>query len=89
MPQLLHLQNGESVAQKIRSGEGRLTKWLKDIPDADKLMDEVFLNTVSRLPSAAERKTVKELLANGDAKEEVFRDLFWALLNSKNFAFNH
>jgi len=89
MPQLLHLQNGESVVQKIRSGEGRLTKWLKDIPDSDKLMDEVFLNTVSRLPSSDERKLVKELLSNGDAKEEVFRDLFWALLNSKNFAFNH
>jgi hypothetical protein len=89
MPQLLHLQNGESVVQKIRSGEGRLAKWLKDVPDANKLMDEMFLTTVSRLPSSEERKTVKDLLAEGDAKEEVFRDLFWALLNSKNFAFNH
>ncbi len=89
MSQLLHLQNGDSVVQKIRSGEGRLAKWVKDIPDSDKLMDEVFLNTVSRLPSGEERKTVQQLLTEGDPKEEVFRDLFWALLNSKNFAFNH
>ncbi len=42
----------------------------------------------ARLPTADERKAVRELLADGP-REEVFRDLFWALLNSKNFAFNH
>jgi Protein of unknown function (DUF1553)/Protein of unknown function (DUF1549)/Bacterial Ig-like domain (group 2) len=89
MPQLLHLQNGDSVVQKIRASDGKLAAWLKALPDADKLTDEMFLSTVSRLPTADERKTVKELLAAGDPKEDVFRDLFWALLNSKNFAFNH
>jgi hypothetical protein len=86
---LLHLQNGDSVVQKIRSGEGRLAEWLKTIPDTDKLMDEMFLTTVARLPNNNERDTVKKLLAEGDPKEEVFRDLFWALLNAKTFAFNH
>ena len=89
MPQLLHLQNGESLGQKIRSGEGRLAAWLKTIPDADKLIDELFLTAVARTPTAAERQTVQKLLAEGDPKEEVFRDLFWALVNSKTFAFNH
>ncbi|HEX3147299.1 MAG TPA: DUF1549 domain-containing protein [Gemmataceae bacterium] len=89
MPQLLHLQNGDSVVQKIRASDGKLATWLKNIPDADKLTDEMFLSTLSRMPTADERKAVKELLANGDPKDEVFRDLLWALLNSKNFAFNH
>lgn len=89
MPQLLHLQNGESVVQKVRSPDGRLAKWLTEMPDPDRLMDEMFLTAVARLPTADERRAVKELLAAGDPKEEVFRDLFWALLNSKTFAFNH
>lgn len=89
MPQLLHLQNGDSVVQKIRAGEGRLANWLKTTPDPDALMDEMFLTTVARLPNRHERDTVKKLLAEGDPKEEVFRDLLWALLNAKNFAFNH
>ena len=59
------------------------------MPDADKLIDELFLATLSRLPTADESRAVKKLLADGDPKEEVFRDLFWALLNSKEFAFNH
>jgi hypothetical protein len=89
MPQLLHLQNGESVVTKIRSGDGRLAKLLKDEKDDNKLMDELFLTTFARLPSDTERGTVRKLLADGEPRDEVFRDLFWALLNSKNFAFNH
>lgn len=89
MPQLLHLQNGESVVQKTRSADGRLAKWLKEMNDPDRVMDEMCLTTVSRLPTEDERRAVKALLAQGDPKEEVFRDLFWALLNSKTFAFNH
>jgi Protein of unknown function (DUF1549)/Protein of unknown function (DUF1553)/Bacterial Ig-like domain (group 2) len=89
MPQLLHLQNGESVVQKIRASDGNLSAWLKAMPDADKLTDEMFLSTFSRPPAANERKAIRALLASGDPKDEIFRDLFWALLNSKNFAFNH
>ena len=89
MPQLLHLQNGESIVQKIRAGDGRLAKWLKDLPNADKLVEEMFLATVGRPPTADERRAVQTELATGETRDEVFRDLFWALLNSKNFAFNH
>ena len=88
MPQLLHLQNGESIVQRIRAGDSRLTKWLKDLKDDD-LMNELFLTTFSRLPTEKEQQTVKKLLAEGEPRDEVFRDLFWALLNSKNFSFNH
>ena len=89
MPQLLHLQNGESVVQKIRSGDGRLATWLKDYKDPIGLTDEMFLTAVGRLPTADERKAVAAAMAEGDSRDEVFRDLFWALLNSKTFAFNH
>ena len=47
-------------------------------------MDEMFLTTVSRLPTNDERRAVKALLTDGDPRDEVFRDLFWALLNSKD-----
>lgn len=89
MPQLLHLQNGESVTSKIRSPEGRLSQWLKEVKDDNRLIEEMFLTTFSRLPSPREKETVAKLLADGEPREEVYRDLFWALLNAKNFAFNH
>ncbi|WP_020475284.1 DUF1549 and DUF1553 domain-containing protein [Zavarzinella formosa] len=89
MPQLLHLQNGENVVQKVKSADGRLAELLKKHADNDQVMDDLFLSALARKPSNAERDAVKKLLAEGDPRDEVFRDLFWAILNSKNFAFNH
>ena len=88
LPQLLHLQNGDDVPKKIRSTEGRLAALLKEGND-DKVIGELFLATVTRAPRAEELKAIRESLAAGEAREEVYRDLFWALLNSKDFAFNH
>lgn len=88
LPQLLHLQNGDSVVQKVRSPDGRLAKLLKSRMNDAVLMEELFLATLSRPPSSAESAAVTKALAEGP-REEVYRDLFWALLNSKEFTFNH
>lgn len=89
MPQLLHLQNGEAVVQKIRSGDGRLARLLKAKKSNDETTDELFLAALARKPTAPERSEVARLLADDPDRDSVFRDLFWALLNSKDFAFNH
>ncbi len=89
MPQLLHLQNGEGVVNKIRSGDGRLTKLLKENKSAEQIVEELYLATLSRPPAEDVRKLVHQQLADGTDRGEVYRDLFWALLNSKDFSFNH
>jgi hypothetical protein len=87
LPQVLHLQCGPVVNQKAPDPSGWLNAALKAEPDDMKLMDAMFLRSYSRLPTDAERDTMRKLLK--DAKrDELFRDLFWALLNSKEFLFN-
>ena len=88
MPQLLHLQNGESVVRKISAGDGRLAGLLKSGASDDQVLEELFLTTLSRKPNAEAIAVVKKGLTQ-EKRDEVFRDLFWALLNSKEFAFNH
>ncbi len=88
LPQVLHLQNGETVVQKIGSGQGRLARLLKEKKTDDEVRDELSLATRGRLPSEPEKEAVRKALADGE-RGEVFRDLFWALLNSKEFSFNH
>jgi hypothetical protein len=97
MPQLLHLQNGQTVVYKIGDGRGRLNRLLRDkaVTD-DAVTDELYLATLSRpAPDELKARVRRELAGNfrrGEefrSREEVFRDLFWALLNSKEFAFNH
>lgn len=89
MPQLLHLQNGVSVVQKIHSGDGRLAQRIKARRPDFEIIEEMFLASLSRPPSEKEQAAIRQALADGGGKDEVFRDLFWALLNSKEFSFNH
>jgi hypothetical protein len=89
MPQLLHLQNGLSVREKIAAPEGRLAQLLRAGKSDAEITEELFLATLTRRPTPAETEAVRQALATGDNREIVFRDLFWALLNSREFAFNH
>lgn len=88
LPQLLHLSNGEEITSKIKAASGTLAELLKDSDDR-RVLEELYLRAFSRLPTAAERESVSRLRSAGETREAFFADLFWALLNTKEFAFNH
>jgi hypothetical protein len=88
LPQLLHLGNGEDINQKLTSGDGTLARLLQDQKDDAKLTETLFLSTVSHRPTDEQWNAVRQALAAGDPRDEVYRDLLWALLNSKEFTFN-
>ncbi|HXX92390.1 MAG TPA: DUF1553 domain-containing protein, partial [Planctomycetota bacterium] len=91
LPQLLHMQNGDSVVDKIRAAEGRLAAILaKAGGDGGRIAEEVFLSTLTRRPSDREQGALRKALqAEKGDPADVWRDLLWALLNSKEFVFNH
>ena len=63
----LHLMNSEEVDRLL-------------VADT---VENLYLRTLSRLPTAAER-------AHWTGTDEAYlKDLFWALLNSKEFGTNH
>ena len=89
LPQLLHLQNGDEILKKLAAADGQLAALLKASADERELIENVFLATVSRMPSSAEVAAVSRAFAAGGTRAEAGRDLFWALLNAKDFSFNH
>ena len=89
LPQLLHLQCGDSLAQKLDDAEGRLKRILKETAVDAEAIDLIYLSTLSRRPTAGERESIAAAFAESENREESFRDLFWVLLNTKEFAFNH
>ena len=88
LPQLLHMQNGEELTKKLNASESRLKGLLKESDDT-RVTEEVFLMTLSRQPTGEEKAACQKVLAANSPRHEVYADLFWALLNTKEFAFNH
>jgi hypothetical protein len=89
LSQALHLMNGDAVNDRIRRGqvvEKMITAGKKD----DEIIRELFLRVFGRLPSGVEMKSVTDAIATEPTNRQVvLEDAFWALMNSKEFYFNH
>jgi hypothetical protein len=88
LSQALHLLNGDAVSAKVISG-GLVKKWLKEGRSQQEIIDELYLRTLSRLPTGAETTKLQIFFTEGKPKDVVLNDLFWSLLNAKEFVFNH
>ena len=89
LPQLLHLQNGQWIADKMGNPKGKLKTLISDKRTDNEKISEMFLTTLSRLPTEKEAAALVKELAKSTSKEEFYQDAFWALLNTVEFSFNH
>jgi len=91
LPQLLHLQNSDSLTARIRASDGRLQRLLSTAATDTDITTELFQAVLCRPPRADEQAAVQAQLAAAATEERaaVFQDLFWVLLNSREFAFQH
>jgi hypothetical protein len=58
-------------------------------PEPDEIVENLFLRTVCRFPTDSEKKHWNEVIATAKNRPEIVEDLFWALLNTREFLFNH
>ena len=90
LSQALHLMNGEPLNRKVLQPDGRLARMLKDPKLTDEmLVRRLYLVSFNRPPTAAEIARARVVLAEAPNRAAGAQDLFWALLNSKEFLFNH
>jgi hypothetical protein len=89
LAQALHLLNSDEVQNKLANPAGRAEKLAKDPrPDAEKV-EELFLWTYARKPTEDQAKAAQEILTKqAQNKKRAYEDILWALLNTKEFAFN-
>ncbi len=87
--QSLLLIGGDVIESKVSNLNGYLSNMLELKLPPEEIVENLYVRTVCRMPTAAEsERWSKELSGAGDLREAA-EDLFWALLNSKEFAFNH
>ena len=87
LAQALHTLNGDVVATKVADASGRvaaLAAAAKPVPEA---VEELYLATLSRPPTAPEAAAAAEIVAACPTPTEGLQDLLWALINSKHFLF--
>lgn len=87
--QALHFVNGPEVQKKLTAADGRLTRWLESGKTDSELLDEMFLATVSRRPNAREKDRLLTRIGGASSRREAFEDVLWAMLNAREFVFNH
>jgi hypothetical protein len=88
LSQSLHLMNGDTTTQKIQGGQ-LIQRRLAEKKTPQEIIDECYLRCFARKPVEEERKKLDELIAAEPDKARVLEDIFWALLNSREFMFNH
>jgi hypothetical protein len=88
LSQALHLLNGDSVNAKVVGG-GVVKKLLKEGKTPGEVTEELYLRTLGRFPMEAEKTKLQAFFGGGNAPDVVLNDLFWSLLNAKEFVFNH
>ncbi len=87
--QALHMLNNEGVNARIASSKGRIAKLLAAKSTPAEIVDELYLASVGRLPSPSERARQVASLTKADKPAAAAEDLLWALMNTKEFLFNH
>ncbi len=88
MSQALHLLNGETIASKI--GEGKLVeRRLAEGKKPDEIVEELYVRCLTRKPTDAEKQKLGEAIAASADVKVTLEDTFWALMNSREFVFNH
>ncbi|MEO2021184.1 MAG: DUF1553 domain-containing protein, partial [Pirellulaceae bacterium] len=89
--QALHLMNSPESVEKIRHRLGRARKLTRSTLSDDKIVEKLYLAALSRYPNAQERELMLSAFRekNGDSRREVVEDVLWALLNTREFVFNH
>jgi hypothetical protein len=93
--QSLHLTNSDALQQQLAADGGRAAQLAGDTSrGTDEKVRELYLTAFAREPNADERERVASYVSaakQGDAAatRAVYEDTIWALVNTKEFLFNH
>jgi hypothetical protein len=88
LSQALHLLNGDVANERIKQG-GLVERRLSEGRTPTEIIDELFVRCDGRMPTERERIETLVTVLDAPDRRQALEDVFWALLNSPEFIFNH
>jgi hypothetical protein len=88
LSQALHLLNGNATQGKIQQGK-LINSWIDQGLTVPQIIEKIFVRSISRLPTEAEVNSLTKMVGNVGNNQVGLEDAFWAVLNSREFMFNH
>lgn len=89
LSQALHLMNGDAVNDRIKQGKV-VTKLIEAKKTDREVVEDLYLRVFGRMPMDKEWQPIQQTLAAApEQRQQALEDVFWALMNSKEFYFNH
>jgi hypothetical protein len=101
LAQSLHLMNSSEVKGKLATAGGRADRLAKSEEEDAKKIHEIYLAAFSRPPTGEELSIAEshiniprtdsagKPIAPATAKKMAYEDLLWAIMNTKEFLYNH
>ena len=89
LAQSLHFANSKELIAKLAEANGLPASLANRTTSHEERLQELYLRAFSRKANASEMKPAIEYIDRKADKLEAYQDLTWALLNCKEFLFNH
>jgi len=100
MTQALHLANGKTINEKLRTETSVAALAIAHKDDDRSIVESAFLAALCRRPTQAELDRMKKALKDSTAgasdkksiavaRRQAVEDLYWAILTCQEFLFNH
>jgi hypothetical protein len=88
LSQALHMINGATAQGKIAQG-GLVRQWLSEGKTPEQIIDTIYIRSLTRLPTEEEKSRLLGVVNESGNPQTGLEDVFWAVLNSREFVFNH
>lgn len=88
LSQALHMINGQTIQGKVAAG-GLVKKMLADKRTPEQIIESLYIRCLSRKPEAEELQRLMTTVTQSENPQAGLEDVFWAIMNSREFLFNH
>ena len=89
LEQALQLLNGPTVQHKVQANNNRVGKLVQAKHSDEVIIEDLYLAAFCRKPTPGELEKTRKYLAKQEDRSRGLEDILWAIMNTREFVFQH